>query len=444
MLRNEQAPLHAAFVGHERFFDRNSVYIRWYPKTLTAPPATTAFRAESPRPRGVYIHVPFCDRLCRFCPFNKRVSDPSLVSRYVDTLMVEIGLYSSITGRSDLNYVYFGGGTPSVLSAHQVAAILRKLGDSFGLSSDVEVTLESHPTHITRQFLSDMSGVGVTRFSTGIQAFDDAMLARLGAQHGADDVERALKAAELVGAPIAIDLLFRCEGQDLQHWRRQLHRVGGPIAHVSCYSLILKDEMRQPSIETEAEMTLAIAEALHAKGFSHYASCASGGFDYALPGRQCRYGVRHWQAPQDEYLGIGPGALGYLANRTTVNGLELPRYFDQLSKGRLPWVSATKATPDEAQRRYFVLGVKTLKVPLGPFAEQFGVSADSRFREEFDRLEAWGFVRLHDNCLELTELGKLFVDTISAEFFSPSERDVPHPEEPEIRRMEVQQKRYVH
>lgn len=425
------------FVGHPAFFARDSVYIRWYPKSLSPPPAV-GLAGEPLRPRGAYIHIPFCDVLCRFCPFNKRQSEPELISRFVNALLGEIRLYGQRTEGPGLDYVYFGGGTPSVLSAAAVERILVALRDEIGLTSGAEITLESHPTHIDLDFVRDRRALGITRFSTGLQAFDAPTLEGLGAHHGTEDVARIFKVANVIGQPIAIDLLFRCEGQTLDNWRSQLRRATQEeVAHVSCYSLILKSDNRQPSLELEARMTLVIEEMLAPAGLSHYASCASGGFDYAREGFECRYETGHWAAPQDEFIGLGPGALGFLGTRTTVNGLDVPAYIKRIDAGLLPLVSATQANVEELRRRFFVLGVKALVVPLDRYRELFAEEAEQRFSDEFSQLTRLGFAQIDRDQLTLTPLGRLFVDSISEIFFSPVERDVPHPEEPEIRRVEV-------
>lgn len=422
---------------HPNFSSRESDYIRWYPKSLTGIEASRMNIAA--KPSGIYIHVPFCDKLCRFCPFNKQQTRVNEVDAYVSALLKEIELYAALSKGPPLEFIYFGGGTPSILAPQVLNSILSAIQKSFACADTIEISAECHPSHLVPDWVRGARDVGINRISTGIQSFDDAMLVKLGAQHTA---QQGLKAIETVGevfGSIAIDLLFRCPEQTVDNWLAQLDCALEMecVDHLSLYSLVAKNPETLPVPEVEAQMTVMAYERATATGFEHYASCASGGFDFAKPGRRCRYEVRHWGAPQAEFLGLGPGALGYVGGYTTVNGLGLDRYLRELAANRLPLVSATYVNDDEARRRYFVLGVKTLDVPLGPFVAQFGIDARSVFAREFALLQELGFATFDANHLSLTALGRLFVDSASAMFFSEGEKLIPHPEEPEIRRMEV-------
>ncbi len=422
---------------HPSFSSRESDYIRWYPKSLTDIDVSRMHIAA--KPSGIYIHVPFCDKLCRFCPFNKQQTRASEVDAYVTALIKEIELYAALSDGPPIEFIYFGGGTPSTLAPQVLHSVLSAIQRSFPCSDTIEISAECHPSHLVPEWVGSARDIGINRISTGIQSFDDVMLAKLGAQHTAEQGLKAIETAGEVFGSIAIDLLFRCPGQTVDSWLGQLDRAlkMNCVDHLSLYSLVAKNPETLPASEVEAHMTVAAYERATAAGFEHYASCASGGFDFAKAGRRCRYEERHWGAPQAEFLGLGPGALGFVGGYTTVNGLGLDRYVRELTFNRLPLVSATYADADEARRRYFVLGVKTLDVPLGPFEARFGGDARSIFAREFAELQELGFATFDAEHLSLTALGRLFVDSASAVFFSDEQRHVPHPEEPEIRRMEV-------
>lgn len=426
-------------VSHPLFDSRSSSYIRWYPKTLK-PVLGISFQSdETPRPTGLYIHVPFCDQICSFCPFNKLRTDPHLVDLFHKALKEEIALYGKVALPTPLQFIYFGGGTPSVLSPGQLEAILSSLDMHFGICTDAEITLEAHPRHLNRQAAKELFACGINRVSSGIQAFDDKTLQRVGAQHTSRDTVEALDATGNAFGSISIDLLYRCPDQGVSDWESQLAQIERfpQITHVSAYSLVLRNDCDQADQKAEAEMALLCMQAMSDYKFFHYASCASGGFDFAKEGRTCIYERSHWAAPQAQFLGLGPGAFGFVGCRTTVNGLEIGSYLDSLlHRKKLPIISATYANPDELMRRYFVLGVKTLEVPLAPFRELFGVDPFSVFTREFQYLVNHRLADITETTLTLTPLGRLFVDTISSSFFSPTEAAVAHPEEPEIRAVE--------
>ncbi|PSR22672.1 MAG: hypothetical protein C7B47_16450 [Sulfobacillus thermosulfidooxidans] len=426
-------------VAHPLFEQRESEYIRWYPKTLTKPLATplpSRIAAD-----GIYIHIPFCDKLCSFCPYNKIVSDHSVMTEFVQALCKEIEMYARMSTEHAVRFVYFGGGTPSVLDPQDVERILTTLRNGFNLIPSAEISFEAHPTHLTANYVHQLRELGVTRISSGIQQLDDHLLSTLGSHHSADDGFEAIENTVKVMGHIAVDMLFRCPTQSLETWVDQLKLVTSMqgVSHVSCYSLVLKDPSNQPSKRTEAAMTIAMDQILTQRGYTHYASCASGGFDYALEGHRCQYEFSHWAAPQAEFLGLGPGAFGYVAGAMTGNGLHVRNYIKNINAGMLPLVSVTPVSSlDEQLRRYMILGVKTLKVDLAAIQRVSGVDPTRYFAKEIRWLEDMHFANVAENWLVLTDVGRYFVDTISAAFFSAAERDVPHPEEPELRQMEVE------
>ncbi len=284
-----------------------------------------------------------------------------------------------------------------------------------------------------------MRNIGVNRISTGIQSFDDRILKAVGATHTSEEAWQAIRNAKRDFGEVAIDLLFRCQGQSVSDFLSDIRRAIAidHINHISLYSLVLPMGADQPSSLVEAEMTIEALNELKIAGFIHYASCATGGFDLIREGSHpCKYELRHWQAPQAEFLGIGPGALGFLGDSVTVNCLNIHRYNTELERNSLPLVSITTGSHEELMRRYFVLGVKTLEVEFESFRRQFCVDPTKLFYNELEQLKKWNFVEIYYDRMKLTELGRLFVDTVSSQFFSSNEMGVNHPEEAEIRAAE--------
>ncbi|WP_200478067.1 coproporphyrinogen-III oxidase family protein [Azospirillum brasilense] len=432
-------------VGHHIFAERESQYIRWYPKTLTAVAGVAPITRQDSRFAGIYIHVPFCDQLCGFCPFNKIESRNDLIDLFLCALEKEIISYGKLLGRRDLRFVYLGGGTPSSLKPSQIERILSLIDYHLGGLSGAEITLESHPLHLKPDYARGVRLAGVNRISSGIQSLDESTLRRIGAYHSQEHAIAAIQTSVSEFDSVAIDLLFRCRGQTVADWESQVAAVGNLIGvdHVSCYSLVLKNDAEQPSAATDAQMAVVAGDVLASYGFEHYASCASSGMDFARNGRKSVYEELHWKAPQVEFLGLGPGALGFVGGVVTINGLSVPRYAAAINRGFLPLVSATRVSKDEMMRRYFVLGVKTFFVELRPFCELFDEDPEKIFKDEIQLLERDGLAFVENDLLTLTTVGRLFVDCVSSRFFSKEERNVPHPEEPEIRRIELTAQRLL-
>lgn len=427
----------AQIIEHPRFTLRESEYLRWYPKTLSPISGEPAWQAVPLG--GAYIHVPFCDEICKFCPFNKIVTQRATVTRFVKALRQEIRILSERLGPGPLHFIYFGGGTPSVLEPAQVASILEEIDVCWGLAEDVEITLETHPTHARTQRLRELAATGVNRISMGIQSFKGELLAALGATHEAHDSRKAVVDACTVFDNVAADLLYRYRPQTIEDWYEDL-RIAieeYQIPHLSCYPLVpLGPVVDQPSEEEEVQFALEALDFGQAHGFSHYASCASGGFDIALPDRECRYELQHWSAPQSHFVGLGPGAFGFAGGHSTVNRLPVNRYCNLLEQGRLPLASAVPVDQLELSHRYFILGLKTLEVPLAPYRSLFRSDPLQDFAEPIGTLVREGLATIRDDSLQLSPVGRLFVDSCSTLFFSTAQRDVPHPEEPEIRTIE--------
>lgn len=425
---------------HPQFAERESDYLRWYPKTLTAVTAASYPSWANSSSDGAYIHVPFCDQICKFCPFHKGVTHEREVESYLEGLLLEIDIYAASLRPQNLQFVYFGGGTPSVLAPRQFARIVDRLQTRFGIATGAEISVEMHPTHAKREHIQALVAAGANRFSLGIQSFEDRHLQQLGAVHTADDGKRALEA--LAGFPVrtAIDLVYRYPGQGASDWDRELRTAieSFIIPHLSCYSLVEvgKPKPGTPSAEVDVELAAAALVYAESRGMQHYASCASGGFDVCLPGHQGQYEQRHWQAPQASFMALGPGAIGYVGEHATVNFLNLEKYLRRVRGGRLPLISATTATPDEQRRRYFTLGVKAIEVPYAPYRERFGSDPRVDFHDEIKALVDSRLATSTEHALTLTKIGRLFVDSCSAAFYSDAERHVPHPEEPEFRRLE--------
>ena len=426
--------LHQSIISHPRAGTRENHYFRWYPKSLTKFSSDRFFIGGEIQ--GVYIHVPFCDKLCTFCPFIRGISNDGDISHFVEALGKEIDLYSILSTSKRLSFIYFGGGTPSVLTPSQLTIILDKLNKVWGIDSQTEISLETHPSHAVPSRLKDFRGAGVNRVSMGIQSFDQANLIKLGATHDEYQSRQAVDNAGTIFDNFAVDLLYSYEGQSQSSWNKDLEISLDlcSVPHISCYPIIpVSQKVRIKSLSDEIHMALTAIEKTNKHGLIRYASCSSGGFDTSRPDKICKYEKSHWAAPQSRFIGLGPGAFGFLENYTTTN---TPRTKDYVSlimqKGILPLVSLHEILESEQKHRYFSLGVKTYVVPFAPYIEQFAESPINLFHRQFDLLCNEGLAIMTNDSFELTETGKLYVDDCSSVFFSNEQKEIPHPEEYEI------------
>ncbi len=261
---------------------------------------------------GLYLHIPFCQAICSYCNFNRGLLDAGLKQRYVSALEAEIRRAPG--GAADT--IFFGGGTPSLLEADEVARLIRACRETFDVAPDAEVTLETNPETVTADRLTAFREAGVTRISFGVQSFDDDELKRLGRVHSAARAKEAITAAQGLGfASVSFDLMLWLPAQTRLTWRRTVDQALALAPdHLSLYLLELypnaplKEEMAragwsQTPEDDAADMYLEALDLLERAGLAQYEIS-----NVARPGHRSRHNVKYWQAGQG--FGVGCGAPG--------------------------------------------------------------------------------------------------------------------------------------
>jgi oxygen-independent coproporphyrinogen-3 oxidase len=420
--------------------NRECEYIRWYPKSLEGCAPSTRL-VSSTGIAGIYVHVPFCREICQFCPFNKYPYSEHVAEQFVSAVCQELERHAeTVAARHEgIHYLYFGGGTPSCLKVPQIERIIDVVTARFGISKKCEITFECHPLDASQDAMRALKLAGVNRISLGVQSFIDAALSALGSYHSSTDALGAIGNAIKFFDRVGIDLLFDYESQTQDDWSNVLNQVKNlhGIGHVSAYSTIdIKSNKPRDKLRNIAfcEQTLGHFERL---GMHHYASCSTGSFDFSFSDHECKYEVGHWRAPQDEFLAVGPGALGFVGECTTANCLRIQNYLGRVARDESALISQVRVNRTELQRRYFVLGVKCLSVDLMRFVDIYGEQAHVVFDKEFDWFAKHDLARIdQQNTLNLSKMGRMSVDQLSTTMFSSEQRPIVHPEEPELRGLE--------
>lgn len=268
-------------------------------------------------PLALYIHWPFCLSKCPYCDFNSHVRADIPRARFAAALRSELAWEAARIGRRPLGSIFFGGGTPSLMTPDHVAALIADACRLFDPLPDLEITLEANPTSVERAALAGFRQAGVNRVSLGVQALDDAALARLGRQHSAGEARAALAAARAIFPRLSFDLIYARPGQTLPAWRAELAEalaIAGE--HLSLYQLTIEPgtafegEARQgrlvlPPAEAQAALYEATAEEAAKHGLFAYEVS-----NYARPGAESRHNLAYWRYA--DYAGIGAGAHGRL------------------------------------------------------------------------------------------------------------------------------------
>jgi len=317
------------------------------------------------RAAAIYIHVPFCLRKCPYCDFYSVVWKNGWVERYLSALLAELDLrLDSVDG--PISSVYFGGGTPSLLSPDAIGRILTRLRQLLPFASEVEVTLECNPSANARaDFFRALLQAGVNRLSIGVQSFQDLNLKKLGRIHDASEALRAVREARRAGFEnVSVDLIYGIPNQRMSEWLRDLQlAVSEGATHISAYELTVepgtalskwveKGLVRLPGPDRVAEFYLRAHELLTESGFEHYEVS-----NYSLPGFRCRHNEGYWR--RTPYLGLGPSAHSFFRNCRSWNWRDLRKYCSLLESGRLPLESKEELSSSQELAERVFLGLRT-------------------------------------------------------------------------------------
>jgi len=265
---------------------------------------------------GIYIHIPFCKQRCTYCDFYTEVA-PQFIPVLIDSIIRELNIRKDYLGNSQVSTIYFGGGTPSILSNEQFLLIFDAIYKLFTVAENAEITFEANPDDLTPEFLASLHELPFNRISIGIQSFDDKDLKRINRRHTSKQAVEAVKNAQKAGfGNISIDLIYGLPFQTLEAWGNQLDMaLSLQIQHISAYGLtyeegtVLWKQRENGKIEVVDdlvmnEMYLLLLDKIKIKGFEAYEIS-----NFALPGYQSRHNSAYWK--QEPYLGIGPSAHSY-------------------------------------------------------------------------------------------------------------------------------------
>ena len=357
---------------------------------------------------GIYVHIPFCKSRCVYCGFFSTTLLEKR-SEYVDAVVDELKRRRHYLSGEPVGTIYFGGGTPSLLSVADTERVLDAIYNIYNVRDRVEVTMEGNPDDLTLALLHDLNGLGVNRLSMGVQTFDDARLAFLHRRHSARQAVDAVRAAVQAGFQnISVDLMFGFPSQTLEAWKCDVQKVLTlPVQHISAYSLMYEEGTRLQKMldagdiaELDEEISLQMYEylmdALPAAGFHHYEIS-----NFAIPGMESRHNSSYWQGVP--YLGVGAGAHSYDGKNRHYNADSLTSY---LSGEPL---AEEKLTENERYDEFVFTGLRTSQgLNLALLERRFGTASLRYCLQNAQPHLRSGRLSLSDNTLRLTRQG-LFV-----------------------------------
>lgn len=409
----------------------------WEPRYV--PEIHRAFQSEPDRsvPMGLYIHIPFCRKRCRFCYFRVYTNqNAQAIENYVEALEREFQLLSTqpaVRGRK-LQFAYFGGGTPSYLSSKQLRSLHRRLSDSLSWQTSEEVTFECEPGTLSLEKVRTLKEIGVTRVSLGIENFNDQILEENGRAHLSPEIFRAYEWLEQVGFPqINIDLIAGMIGETDDNWSRCVEQAKAlEPDNITIYQMelpfntLIAREMKDTGTpapvagwNTKRRWVSEAIDSLFAAGYH-----ISSGNELVRSLATDHFVYRDHLFRGSDILATGVSSFGHLQGVHYQNFDQLEAYQSALAGGELPIHRAFVPSRHQKLIREMCLQLKEGRLSARPFRAKFGVNIFDEFREPLQNQEAAGYLTIEGDEVRLTRRGLLQVDTLLPEYFEPEHRAI--------------------
>ena len=374
---------------------------------------------------GIYIHIPFCRARCSYCDFATGTYSGPLAERYVAALATEIRAFPSLENEAaEADTIYFGGGTPSLLSPAQVETILEAVRERFSISTSAEVTMEMNPGTLSPEVLREFRRLGITRASFGAQTFDDTELRQLGRTHTAEDVRLTISYLREAGFDnVSFDLIAGLPRQTLEAWKRNLDEaLALRPEHLSFYLLEvhegtpLAEQIRQgrmpvPDDDVAAEMYRLMLDRASEAGYEHYEIS-----NLSLPGYESRHNSKYWL--HHAVYGFGCSAHSFDGTRRRwSNERDALRYTELIEQGRSPVVEDFELSQRDVEAEAVFLGLRLMRgINLREHRSRFGVDLHSEKADDLARLHEAGLIEFQGDLLKLTRTGVLLSNEVFATF----------------------------
>ena len=370
---------------------------------------------------GIYIHIPFCRKACHYCNFHFSTS-LKYKGAMLTAIHKEIEMRADYLEDNSIKTIYFGGGTPSVLSAQEIEGIISSIDKYYNITELQECTLEANPDDLTLSYVKDLKSVGIDRLSIGVQSFDPQDLIWMNRSHNAQQARDSIEFAYQAGIDnFSIDLIFGSPTTTDEIWESNMKIAADySIRHLSCYALTVEEKTAlehlikskktpAPKDDAQAHQFKMTQEALTAFGYEHYEIS-----NYSMPGYQSKHNSSYWN--QVPFIGIGPSAHSYNGRERQWNIAHNQKYIEALQNGNLNYESETLSKEDR-YNEYIMTALRTMRGVSLDAIKKMGEEYASHFLERVETFLATDKIIIRNDHYILSNDAKVISDHVIAELF---------------------------
>ena len=371
---------------------------------------------------SLYIHIPFCAQKCLYCDFPSFARKDHLRKAYIEALNKEIINLREKHNNLEINTIFIGGGTPSVLEADELECLLKEVA-KLNMAKDIEYSMECNPGNLTEEKLEVMKKYGVNRISMGLQAKQDNLLKGLGRIHNYKTFKENFLLAKKVGFNnINVDLMFGLPNQRLNEWEETLREIISlEPAHISAYSLIIEegtafynlyenDKLKLPTEEEERKMYHLAKKILEENGFNQYEIS-----NYAKEGKECRHNLAYWN--MDNWIGVGSAAASYINGKRIKNISSVEGYINSINEKREAVEEIINNSKNDNMEEFMFMGLRKINgIDENEFKNRFSMNINDVYGEILNKYIDEGFLIRKSGRIFLSEKGIEISNIIMADF----------------------------
>lgn len=371
---------------------------------------------------GIYIHIPFCKQACHYCDFHFSTTLKHK-DAMIEALLRELKIRKNYLGDESIKTIYFGGGTPSLLSANEIQSILKQIQNDFYIINDPEISLEANPDDLSADFIKSIYQSGINRLSIGVQSFHNKDLEWMNRAHNTNQAIDSIKRSQDIGIDnISIDLIYGTPTLSNKDWKENIYTAFElEIRHISSYALtvekgtalgnwVSKGKVKAMDEEKAAEQFEILMDEMEKNNFIHYEIS-----NFCKENYHSKHNSSYWEG--EKYLGIGPSAHSFNKTTRQWNVANNHQYIDQLLQDQLAYTSEVLSIYDRINE-YLMISLRTSKgISFDYFEKEFGSEHLSNLKQNLNKFIDDKLLIIENNYCKTTKFGKLMADKIASDLF---------------------------